>query len=361
MRKKDFIVLLFCSVFTLLCCLVISAPAKKRKVDALSISSNSGTTCNEQGNNNTNNDNNEDDNEDDNDGNDSDFVEYEDDSDEEETDIDEGNIAEKEKKDLLNKLTPQNTIKVKKPADLKGKVDPKKCIHPNPNGVNILRNDGVILGTAKVNNLLKVFITASDVLNNMGGGIAIAGGGCSPIHHQGMKCIAHVNLDEEVYDISIVTPDKYARLKSLVNLRDSILIMNDPELFDFVPKRHAFYWEEYKIRPPDRGYYMEQRQAEKDIAHLSNAVCIPTTALYPSSTHAYMRGPPDVTIRRPELPANERVATIYNKPYGQTKFHELNHEWADEFNGRVPPREFENFDKVKCVVLTEKEGMYGNI
>ena len=360
MRKKNILILLLCFVLTLLCCLVYSAPAPTRK--ALSNVDNNSGNCNE-GNNNTNNDNNDDDNnEDDNDGSDSDFVVYEDDSDEEETDIVEGNIAEEEKKELLNNiLTPKNTIKVKKPDDLKNKPSPKKCIHPNPNGVNIVRNDGFILGTAKVNSLLKVFTTASDVLNNMGGGIEIVGGGCSPVHHPGMMCIAHVNLDEDVYDISIVTPEKYARLKSMVNLRNSILLMNDPELYDFVPKRHVFYWEEYKIHPPDRGHYRKQQQAERDIAHLSNAVCIPTTALYPSSTHAYMRGPPDVTIRRPEQPPNEQVATIYNKPYGQTKYHELNHEWADEFNRRVPPREFENFEKVKCVVLIEKEGMYGNI
>jgi len=359
MRKIAF--LFIC--FVVLSCIVSSAPADQRKRkhtadDAIDdtcndINNNNNTNnINEDNSNNNavnNNNNGDDDDVDSSDSGDSgdcsDYIELQDSSDEEDAQDTSQPLNEEHKSSLLKKL------KVKKPPDMKDIKRPNKCIHPNPNGAaNIVRNDGITLNTVYVNTQLETFITASDVLNNMIGG-------CSPLH-PGMKCAVHVNLEREVYDISIVTPEKYARLKSLVNLRESILLLNDPELIDFVPKRHPFYWEEYKERPPDRGLYRQQRQAERDIAYLANLICIPTTALYPSSSHAYMRGPEGVTIIRPELPAGEQVATLYNKPYGASKWHELNHEWRDEFDGRVPPRDIQGLEKVKCVVLIEKEGEF---
>ena len=90
---------------------------------------------------------------------------------------------------------------------------------------------------------------------------------------------------------------------------------------------------------------------------MSNLLCLPTLVLYRSSTKSFFYGPPGVTIKRPEL-ANtpEYEATINQKPYGASKGHEINVEWALEWNRAMPVRQITNFDKVKCIVLVEKEG-----
>ena len=91
---------------------------------------------------------------------------------------------------------------------------------------------------------------------------------------------------------------------------------------------------------------------------MSNLLCLPTSVLYRSSTKSFFYGPPGVTITRPELAStSDHVALINQKPYGASKAgHEINVEWAHEYHRVVPIRTIANIDKVKCIVLVEKEG-----
>ena len=280
---------------------------------------------------------------------DSNFKEEQDTDDDDDDDDDD---TEECAKDQYNTFNAEEKAKLMKtlPDDLKG-AKLNVCTYDEPK-LHIQRPDGAILDTAKINKCLKKFENANDVLNHNGAG------SCSP-GYPGMYCVVHVNCPStnmEVYDISMVSEDTYYEIKSAILLRYEMLALNVPHIRD-TTKRGFFYWEERKDTPPDLGYYTNQKYAEHLIAFLSNLLCVPTSVLYRSSTKSFFFGPPGVTIKRPELAnTQEYEATINQKPYGASKGHEINVEWALEWNRVLPVRKFTNFDKVKCIVLIEKEG-----
>ena len=267
----------------------------------------------------------------------------EEDDEELDSDEDDGNnnlssIDEDTKNKLMNKL-----------PDLEGIKEPKQCVHPDPTGPNIVRGDGMILNDAKVDKCLEIWRAGTNQLNNL------FPTGCSP-NHPGRLCVVHVNCaDENIYDVSVVHLNTHTALMSILNLRESIKLMN-VGLWTSL-KRHWFYWEEYKVSPPDQGQYQSQRQAELDVALLSNLLCVPTHVIARSSTKSFVRGPFTIERTDNDVRPNEHLADMMWKPYGASKYHEINEEWVDEFHGRVPVRKMD-LTKVKCLVLIEKEGVF---
>ena len=258
------------------------------------------------------------------------------DDDEEDGNKNLSSIDEDTKKKLMKKLSDTKDIK-----------EPKQCVHPDPNGPNIVRGDGITLDDAKVDKCLDIWETGTNQLNNL------FPRGCSP-NHPGWLCVVHINCAEEsVYDISVVDRNTHTALMSILVLRESIKLMGVG--LSASTKRHWFYWEEYKVSPPDQGQYRVQREADRDVALLSNLNCVPTNVIARSSTHSFMRGPFTIERTDTDIRANDRVANMMYKPYGASKYHEINSEWIDEFHGRVPPRKID-LTKVKCIVLIEKEG-----
>ena len=188
-----------------------------------------------------------------------------------------------------------------------------------------------------------------------------------------MMCVVHINCPsptEDVNDISMVTVNTYRALHSAIALRANILSINWPWLKD-TTKRGFFYWEKRKVStnialpatalatPPDRGLYLNQKQAEADIALLSNLLCVQTPPIYRSSTKSTFYGPSGVTIVRPELiNTPSHVAHVDHMPFGDERGYVINAEWHFEYNRIVTQRVFTNFDQVKCIVLVEKESKF---
>lgn len=271
---------------------------------------------------------------------------------EQDTDDDDDNDNEESTKDQYHIFDAKTKAKLMKklPQDLKG-VKLNVCTYDEPK-LHIQRPDGAVLNTVKVNKCIEKFENANAVLNANGAG------SCSATH-PGMYCVVHLNCPSptmDIYDISIVSQDTYNEISSAIVLRYDVLFLGLQEVRD-TTKRGFFYWEERKVTPPDLGYYTQQKHAEQAIAYLSNLLCLPTSVLYRSSTKSFFYGPPGVTITRPELAStSDHVALINQKPYGASKGHEINVEWAHEYHRVVPMRKITNIDKVKCIVLVEKEG-----
>jgi len=241
----------------------------------------------------------------------------------------------------------------------------KKCVYEDP--LPIQRSDGAVLDPAKMTSCIKKFRNLNTALNP--GGV-----GCSP-GHPGMMCVVHINCPsptEDVNDISMVRVDTYRALQSAIALRANILSINWPWLkLKDTTKRGFFYWEKRKVStnialpatalatPPDRGLYLNQKQAEADIALLSNLLCVQTPPIYRSSTKSTFYGPSGVTIVRPELiNTPSHVAHVDHMPFGDEKGYVINAEWHFEYNRIVTQRVFTNFDQVKCIVLVEKESKF---